>query len=61
MYDDMIARKMTEGELGSRLQLLGLAVAVGGEHGHLARDVYWQREFDEDRMMGLVNQPLFFF
>ncbi len=61
VYYDMIARKMTERELGSRFQLLGLAVAVGGEHGLLARDVHWQIEFDEDRMMASGQSATFFF
>ena len=51
VYDEAIARKMMEGELGCRLQQLGLHAAGGVEQGHAARDVDWQREFDDNRVV----------
>lgn len=52
VHDETIARRMMEGELWSRLQLLGLEVAVGDERGLAACDADWQKEFDEDRISG---------
>jgi len=51
VYDEAIARKMMGGELGCRLQQLGLHAAGGAEQGHAARDVDWQREFDDNRVV----------
>jgi hypothetical protein len=51
VYDEAIARKMMGGELGCRLQQLGLHAAGAAEQGHAARDVDWQREFDDNRVV----------